>query len=307
MAEEYGKATVKGTKIRYQEVALDYVRISKFKIISLLDFVAISALLVAGGPSVSIQTILALFAAGTLASAGAEAFNAYLDRDIDSVMARTMKRPIPLGRINPPVRALQFGTVMITMATVISLTMLNVLSTAMILLGAFTYIVVYTIVLKRRTSWNIVLGGFAGSFAALAGWAAATDSISLPALLMAFLIFLWTPSHFWSLAVLTNRDYKTAGIPMLPAIVGEKKASKYIVLNTLLLIPFSLLFYVLGYSGLVYLTITSIVGLLLLITNIKMLKEPSMSNSWTAFKFSSPYLAIVFSAMVLDTLLRNWK
>jgi len=272
----------------------------------LLDFVAIAALLVAAGPNMSIQSLAvplaALFVAGTLSSAGAGAFNAYLDRDIDAVMARTMNRPIPLGRINPPIRALQFGVLMIGIAAVVSLTMLNLLSTAMILLGAFTYIVVYTIFLKRRTTWNIVLGGFAGSFAALAGWTAAGDSIGGPAILMALLIFLWTPSHFWSLAILTNRDYQKAGIPMLPAIVGEQKASRYIVLNTLLLIPFSLLFYFLGYNGILYLAITSVVGALLLVTNIKMLREPNKENSWTAFKFSSPYLAIVFTAMVLDTI-----
>ncbi|MCS4538109.1 MAG: heme o synthase [Thaumarchaeota archaeon] len=282
------------------------MRISKLKIVSLLDFVAIAALLVAAGPNMSIQSLAvplaALFVAGTLSSAGAGAFNAYLDRDIDAVMARTMNRPIPLGRINPPIRALQFGVLMIGIAAVVSLTMLNLLSTAMILLGAFTYIVVYTIFLKRRTTWNIVLGGFAGSFAALAGWTAAGDSIGGPAILMAFLIFLWTPSHFWSLAILTNRDYQKAGIPMLPAIVGEQKASRYIVLNTLLLIPFSLLFYFLGYNGILYLAITSVVGALLLVTNIKMLREPNKENSWTAFKFSSPYLAIVFTAMVLDTI-----
>jgi len=274
----------------------------------LLDFVAIAALLVATGPSMSVQSLavplVALFVAGTLSSAGAGAFNAYLDRDIDAVMARTMNRPIPLGRINPPIRALQFGVLMIGIAGVVSLTMLNLLSTAMILLGAFTYIVVYTIFLKRRTTWNIVLGGFAGSFAALAGWTAAGDSIAGPAILMALLIFLWTPSHFWSLAILTNRDYQKAGIPMLPAIIGEQKASRYIVLNTLLLIPFSLLFYFLGYNGVLYLAITSVVGALLLVTNIKMLKEPNKENSWTAFKFSSPYLAIVFTAMVLDTIFR---
>ena len=272
----------------------------------MLDFVAIAALLVAAGPTVSIQSLaiplVALFVAGTLSSAGAGAFNAYLDRDIDAVMARTMNRPIPLGRINPPIRALQFGVLMIGLAAFVSLTMLNLLSTAMILSGAFTYIVVYTILLKRRTTWNIVLGGFAGSFAALAGWTAAGNSIGGPAILMAFLIFLWTPSHFWSLAILTNRDYQKAGIPMLPAIVGEQRASRYIVLNTLLLIPFSLLFYFLGYNGILYLAITSVVGALLLVTNIRMLKEPNKENSWTAFKFSSPYLAIVFTAMVLDTI-----
>lgn len=290
----------------HYELATDYIRISKLKIVSLLDFVAIAALLVAAGPTVSIQSLaiplVALFVAGTLSSAGAGAFNAYLDRDIDAVMARTMNRPIPLGRINPPIRALQFGVLTIGLAAFVSLTMLNLLSTAMILLGAFTYIVVYTIFLKRRTTWNIVLGGFAGSFAALAGWTAAGNSIGGPAILMAFLIFLWTPSHFWSLAILTNRDYQKAGIPMLPAIVGEQKASRYIVLNTLLLIPFSLLFYFLGYNGILYLAITSVVGALLLVTNIRMLKEPNKENSWTAFKFSSPYLAIVFTAMVLDTI-----
>ena len=281
---------------------MDYVRISKLRIIFLLDFVAISALIVAGGLSLPLSVILGLLVAGTLSSAGASAINCYLDRDIDSIMSRTKGRPIPLGRLSPG-SALTYGIVMLALALTISFLTLNLVATSMILLGAFFYVAIYTVWLKRRTTWNIVIGGFAGSAAAFAGWAAATGTVGLQAILMGGLIFLWTPSHFWSLAVLNNKDYESAGVPMLPAVVGENKAVKFIGLNTLMLLPFSFLFIVLGFHGLIYALVASTAGALLLVTNIRMLMNVNASTAWTAFKYSSPYLAFVFLGMILDTLI----
>ncbi len=289
---------------------LDYVKISKPSIIFLLDFVAISALLVSYYSNVATSLfpplilIGSVLLAGTLASAGAAAINAYIDRDIDVLMLRTSKRPVPTGSV-PPKHALYFGIASLSLALVTATFLLNLVATFMIMLGAFIYIFVYSVWLKRRTPWNIVIGGSAGSAAALAGWTAVTPQLELmlPAVLMGVLVFLWTPSHFWSLAILTNRDYKAAGVPMLPVVVGESRAIKYVVMNTLLLIPFSLSFFFLGMQGLVYLLVASSTGALLLVTNIRMLRDRTHAAAWTSFKYSSPYLTFIFLGMVVDSIL----
>jgi len=181
----------------------------------------------------------------------------------------------------------------------------NVLGTFFIALGAVVYVPIYTIFLKPRTSWNIVLGGFAGSCAALAGWYAVTWSGAAVGWVLGAMVFVWTPSHFWSLAVLTEEDYSAIGIPMLPSVVGPEAASKYIVANTVLLIPVSLLlaFYLTGLGLLVYLAVAAVFGSLLLWTNIKLLRKPSKDNAWLAFKFSSPYLAVVLVAAMVAAVL----
>ncbi|HUK74818.1 MAG TPA: protoheme IX farnesyltransferase, partial [Nitrososphaerales archaeon] len=173
---------------------------------------------------------------------------------------------------------------------------LTPLATLFIGLGALVYVQVYTVWLKPRTSWNIVLGGFAGSCCALAGWYAVTTADPLIAWVLAALVFVWTPSHFWSLAVITEEDYSAAGIPMLPSVVGEKKAARFIVANTLLMIPISLLFflYLEGTGEVVYLVGALFFDALLLATNIKLLVAPTKANALLAFKASSPFLAVIF-------------
>lgn len=265
----------------------------------LLDLTAVAAFLVASGASLSLVKVLALLSAGSLASGGAAALNSYLDRDVDERMGRTKWRPIPKGVVQPR-QGLEFGLLLIAGGGLVSLYFLPLLATLFILLGAFIYVVFYTEWLKRRTTLNIVLGGSAGSCAPLAGWAAATGQVGLAAWLMALLVFVWTPSHFWGLAMRAVDDYSKAGIPMLPVVVGEKKAAQYIAANTLLLVPLSLVFFPLGVFGLVYLLIAGGFGFWLLIVDLKLAFDPSKSRAWTAFKVSSPYLAIVFLAMVLD-------
>src|SRR5947209_4308649 len=172
-----------------------------------------------------------------------------------------------------------------------------------ILLGAAIYVLFYTKYLKRRTSLNIVLGGSAGSCAPLAGWAAATGNLSNAApWLMALLVFVWTPSHFWALAMRAVSDYSKAGIPMLPVVVGEKKTAQYIAFNTFLLVPISLAFVLpsLGGFGIIYLVTAGLLGLGMVLVDLRLVANPTKAQAWTAFKFSSPYLAIVFLAMVLD-------
>jgi protoheme IX farnesyltransferase len=273
----------------------DYVRLIKPKIIPLLVLVALASAIIAARSIPSLLTLAGLFVAGTLSSGGALAINSYLEIDIDSKMKRTMGRPLPSKSV-PKRNALAFGVSLLALGIVVSYVTLNVYATLFIALGAIVYVPVYTVFLKPRTSWNIVLGGFAGSCAALAGWYAVTLSDPLIAWVLAALVFVWTPSHFWSLAVITEADYSAAGIPMLPSVVGSKRAAQFIVANTLLLIPISLLFYLYlaGTGELVYLVGAFVFDAGILATNIKLLLKPTKANAFLAFKFSSPYLAVIF-------------
>src|SRR6266849_6022876 len=272
----------------------------KPRIVYLLDFTALIAFLVAV-PSTNLLRLVAVLVAGTLASGGAGALNSYVDRDLDRVMGRTSWRPIPQGEVSP-VRALLFGLALISISGVISALFLPFLAGLFIVLGAAIYVLFYTKYLKRRTTLNIVLGGSAGSCAPLAGWAAATGQVgTIAPWLMALLVFVWTPSHFWGLAIRAVGDYSKAGIPMLPAVVGEKRAAQYIALNTFLLVPLSLVFVPLGLFGIAYLVVALVFGVWLLVTDLRLALNPTKALAWTAFKVSSPYLAIIFLAMILDS------
>ena len=278
-----------------------YYELMKPRIVYLLDFTALTAFLVAA-PSINLLRLVAVIVAGTLASGGAGALNCYLDRDVDRTMGRTSWRPIPQGEISPH-NALLFGLGLIGISAVISAVFLPLLAGLFIVLGAVIYVLFYTKYLKRRTTLNIVLGGSAGSCAPLAGWAAATGQLTaLAPWLMALLIFVWTPSHFWALAMRAVGDYSKAGIPMLPVLVGEKKTAQYIALNTFLLVPISLAFVLpsLGGFGIIYLVTAGLLGLGMILVDLRLVANPTKAQAWTAFKFSSPYLAIVFLAMVLD-------
>jgi protoheme IX farnesyltransferase len=271
----------------------------KPKIVELLDFTALIAFLIAT-PQINIVRLVAVLVAGTLASGGAGALNCYLDRDLDKSMRRTSRRPIPRGEV-APINALYFGLGLVTVSVLVSAIFLPVFATLFIILGAAIYVLFYTKWLKSRTTLNIVLGGSAGSCAPLAGWAAATGQVNVLApWLMALLVFVWTPSHFWALAMRQVDDYTETHVPMLPVVVGEKKTAQYIALNTLLLVPLSLALVPLSGFGLIYLTIASILGIGMILVDLKLVVNPTKLQAWTAFKFSSPYLAIVFMAMLLD-------
>ena len=283
----------------------DYVALTKPKIVWLLILVAIASAVIAARAVPPLITLVGLLFAGTLSSLGSLAMNSYLEIDVDSKMKRTRNRPLPAQRIIQPGRALAFALTLFGLGLAIAFVTLTPLATLFIALGAVVYVPIYTIWLKPRTTWNIVLGGFAGSCAALAGWYAVTASNPLIAWVLAALVFVWTPSHFWSLAVITEEDYSAAGIPMLPSVVGEKRAAKFIVANTLLLIPISLLFYLYlaGTGQFVYLVVALVFDLLLLATNIKLLMAPTKGNALLAFKFSSPYLAVIFVLACVSVLL----
>jgi protoheme IX farnesyltransferase len=217
----------------------DYIALTKPRIVALLIFTTLASLIVAR-PSVSLQTFLATLLGGTLAAAGASALNHYCDRDIDGTMSRTKNRPIPAGRISP-INALLFGLGLLLWSIFILLTLVNGLAALLALAGAIYYVLIYTLWLKRNTALNIIIGGGAGAMPVLVGWAAATGTLSLEALILFAIVFLWTPPHSWALAVLVNTDYERAHVPMMPVAYGVGVTRLQIVWYSLQLVILTLL------------------------------------------------------------------
>ena len=278
----------------------EYAEISKFRIVAVLNLVAITSLLAASNWQVSWETILSLFIAGTISSMGASALNHYYDRDIDSLMHRTRNRPIPSARLGSR-NALAYGLTLSIASVIIAYLTLNPMSASFIALGIFFYAIIYTAWLKRINVSNIVIGGFAGSCASYAGWVAVTGTLDLLGFLVGLLVFIWTPSHFWCLAIKNKEQSASAKVPMLPVLVGDKVAAKYVLVNTMVLVPYSIMLYFFG-LGILYLIITSIMGAMMLAYNFKLIRNPTKDIAWKVYKVSSPYLAIIFLALMFDTI-----
>ena len=281
--------------------AKEILEISKPRIVVLLVFTAITSMYAASkliGPELDYFDLLHIIVAGSLASAGSSALNHYYDKDIDSLMKRTSVRPIPSGRIRENT-VLFYGIAVSSISVIYSALTLNYVTTFFIALGIFFYVIIYTVWLKRSNSSNIVIGGFAGSAAAMAGWAGATGSMDILGFLVGFLVFVWTPSHFWCLAMKMKDEYSDAKVPMLPVLIGMEKTSKYILVNTLILLPYSLMLYAFG-LGIVYTVIAAVSGGLMLIYHYKLTKVPTSEFAWKAYKITAPYLAIIFIAVALD-------
>ena len=281
--------------------AKEILEISKPRIVVLLVFTAVTSMYAASklvGPDLSYWDLLHIVIAGSLASAGSSALNHYYDKDIDSLMKRTSIRPIPSGRIKEN-NVLFYGLAVSSISVIYSAFTLNYVTTFFIALGIFFYVIVYTVWLKRSNSSNIVIGGFAGSAAAMAGWSGATGSMDILGFLVGFLVFVWTPSHFWCLAMKMKDEYTEANVPMLPVLIGMEKTSKYILVNTLILLPYSLMLYAFG-LGIVYTVIAAVSGGLMLIYHYKLTQLPTSEFAWKAYKITAPYLAIIFIAVALD-------
>ncbi|MEX1157913.1 MAG: heme o synthase [Thermomicrobiales bacterium] len=286
------------TGLTVREAARDYLRVMKPGIIVLLLITTVGAMLVAG-PWPSIWLVLATMLGGALASGGASALNCYYDRDIDPVMARTRKRPLPTGRLTPA-QVRNFGLILSALAVVELWLLVNPLVALLALSGNLFYVMIYTRWLKRATPQNIVIGGAAGAFPPLVGWAAVTGTITLPALLLFAIIFYRTPPHFWSLALLKARDYERAGIPMLPVTHGAQHTRKMILLYSILLVGVTLLVVPAGGAGWLYLTLAIALGSIFVGLAARMYAEGTARLAWRLFKFSNYYLTLILAAMVLD-------
>jgi len=281
-----------------------YLALTKPRIMLLLLLTTAAAALIADRqhplPLGTLARVLpATLLGGALASGGAAALNCYLDRDMDAVMTRTRRRTLPSGLLRPG-QVLLFGTALILCAALVLLVLVNPLAAALALAGAFYYVVIYTLWLKRRTRQNIVIGGGAGALPPLVGWAAVTDGISLPAALLCVIIVLWTPAHFWALALLHRRDYAAVGVPMLPVVAGEPATRRLILLYTVLVVGASLTLYAVGAMGLLYLAAALALGGWFIYRACRVLRDAAAREARRLFLTSNLYLALLFVAMVID-------
>ncbi|CAN5322733.1 heme o synthase [soil metagenome] len=281
----------------------NYYELTKPKIWYLLVFTAFASALTASllfnvyVPPLTWILIIGGVAAG---SAAADTLTSYNDRDIDAIMERTKARPIPSGRISPK-NALMFGLILAVISLVFAW-LINIWAFALMIFGLFDNIIVYSKWLKRRSQTNIILGGFSGGAPALIGYVAVTTQNIEIGLVMAGLVFLWIPTHIWSLALHVKKDYTKARVPMLPVISGEKRSVRIIAGTTLMMVVFSILPFFFGQFGLIYLITASIFGVVTVLLSIWLLIKPSEKASWTVFKFSSPYLTALFIAFMVDAL-----
>jgi protoheme IX farnesyltransferase len=281
----------------------DYFALMKPRVMSLVVFTALTGLAVAPATMHPVIAFTALLCIAVGAGA-AGALNMWYDADIDARMVRTARRPVPMGRVKPG-EALAFGLTLAGFAVVTLGLMVNLLAAALLAFTIFFYAAIYTIWLKRSTPQNIVIGGAAGAFPPMIGWAAATGSLSLEPILLFLIIFFWTPPHFWALALYRREDYARAGVPMLPVVAGDEATRKQILLYTLILVPLGIAPWPLGYAGLLY-GVTSVVtgaAMVALAFQVRKERRPQDRASRNLFAFSILYLFLLFAVLLVE---RGW-
>lgn len=281
----------------------------KIRIVTLLVFTTVTAMVVAANGIPAINLLLPTIVAGICAAGGAGAMNQYIDRDMDGKMNRTSRRPIPSGRIEP-INALLFGMALVAWSVLILGIFVNWLAALLTFIGAVYYVGLYTLVLKRNTAINIVIGGGAGAIPVLVGWAAVTGTLAIEAWLLFAIVFYWTPPHSWALAILVNRDYAAAGVPMMPVARGEDTTRLQILLYSvqlvaITLIPAIALLMGIDVLGIFYLLAATLLGGGMIYMAVWLLCEPSKALAKATYKYSSTYLALLFLAMMIDRLLVN--
>lgn len=284
-----------------------YLESLKLRVGSFIGMAAVLGYLATVPSAPSLTALGLLFVTTLLAAGGAGALNHFLDRDLDALMPRTARRPLPSGRIRHEWHVVALGVGLLLLAVSVAVSRLHPLVGLHFFLGAFTYVVIYTIWLKRRTWLNVVIGGLAGSFAVMAGGSLARPELCLPPLLFAAVLFFWSPSHFWSLAIVYKKDYAGARIPMLPAVKGEAQTARSILLNTVGLLGSSFLPFALGFLGWAYLLVgVALGGGLLLVKNLQLVARPSDRRLALAnFHASNLFLLLLFLGVVADVLLKR--
>jgi protoheme IX farnesyltransferase len=283
----------------------DYLALLKPRVMSLVVFTALVGLLVAPGhvhPVIGFTALLCI----AIGAGASGALNMWYDADIDAVMTRTAKRPIPAGRVQPG-EALAFGTTLAAFSVLVLGVLVNWLAAALLAFTIFFYVFIYTMWLKRSTPQNIVIGGAAGAFPPMIGWAAVTGDVSLAPFLMFLIIFLWTPPHFWALSLLRADDYARAGVPMLPVVAGFDATRRQILIYTLILAPAGLSPTLFGFAGLVYGAVALICGAVMLVLAWRVYRDRTGPSAASAakklFAFSLLYVFVLFAALLADNLL----
>lgn len=279
----------------------DFISLLKPRVMSLVVFTGLIGMLIAPGhihPLIGFIAIICI----TFGSGASGAINMWYERELDAKMNRTKNRPLPQGRISPEA-ALDFAGILAVASVVIMAFAVNILSAFLLLCAILFYVFVYTIWLKPRTPQNIVIGGAAGAFPPLIGWAAVTGDVSLMPVLLFLITFLWTPPHFWALALYKNEDYKRAGIPMMPVIHGAAETKKQILIYSIILFIFSLLPSIISSAGFVYLAVASVMGLYFLYFALKLFFDPSEPNCKKMFGYSILYLFVIYLGVLIDKLI----
>ena len=280
----------------------DYVTLTKPRIMSLLLLTGACGMVVGAGGAPPAGRFAAAMAGLALACGGASALNHLLDRDLDRAMARTERRPVASGRV-APARALEFGLALSAASFVLLSAAVNPLTAVLALVGNLFYVLVYTRILKRTTPQNIVIGGAAGAVPPLVGWAAATGSLTVPALALFAVVFVWTPPHFWALAILIKRDYQAAGVPMLPVVRGDRATARRILAYTLALVPVTLVPVATGTLGSAYAAAALVLGGGFAVLAWRLARETTSRRAGVLFHYSLAYLALLYVAMAADALL----
>jgi heme o synthase len=269
----------------------------------LLIFTTVTAMVIAAqGKALPPKILLATILGGSLAAAGASTLNQYIDRDMDGQMSRTKHRPIPSGRV-APVNALIFGFGLLAWSALILGLIVNWLTAGLAVLGAVYYVVVYTILLKRNTVVNILIGGGAGAIPVLVGWAAVTGTLAPQAFILFAIIFYWTPPHSWALALLVNTDYERANVPMMPVARGAEVTRIQILLYSVQLVVLTLLPMPFRMLGAFYLVVAVLLGAGLLFESVRLIRETTKAAARRTYKYTTMYLAFLFLAMILDQVL----
>ena len=280
----------------------DFIELLKPRVMSLVIFTALTGLVVAPG---SLHPVLAAISLLCIAvGAGASgALNMWYDADIDAKMVRTANRPIPAGRVSPG-EALAFGLVLSAFSVLVLGLVANWLAAGLLAFTIFFYAVVYTIWLKRWTPQNIVIGGAAGAFPPMIGWAAVTGSVSVESIVLFLIIFFWTPPHFWALALIKSEDYARAGVPMLPVVAGEAETRRQILIYTVLLAPLGMAPYFLGFAGMAYAATALVGGLAMLWLAVEIFRKreggPARKAAGRMFAFSIVYLFALFAVLLVE-------
>ena len=292
LSDQTGSSASKGAEVR------DFVRLLKPRVMSLVVFSGFAGLFVAPG---SIHPFLAAVAVLCIAvgAGAAGAIHMWFDRDIDAIMVRTRGRPIPRGKVAPD-DALAFGTVLSLGSVLIMALAVNYVAAGLLAVAILFYVFIYTMWLKRSTPQNIVIGGAAGAFPPMIGWAAVTGGVSLESVVLFGLIFLWTPPHFWALALYRRGDYADAGVPMLPVVAGVRETKKQMFIYTILLFPCAIAPYWLGVAGPLYGMAAAVLGGLFVLSSIAVWRDESDKSAKRMFGYSIFYLFALFGAMILD-------
>jgi heme o synthase len=282
-----------------------YFLLTKPRVIELLLVTTLPAMVLAAGRLPSLTLMGAVLLGGALAAGGANTVNCWIERDRDRVMKRTRHRPLPAGRI-APARALAFGVVLEAGAFLWLWTTVNLLAASLSVSAMLFYVFVYTIWLKPRSPQNIVIGGAAGAVPVLVGWAAVTGTIDAPAWVLFAIVFFWTPPHFWALSLRYQDDYAAAGIPMLPVVSGVTRAVRQIVLYSVLVVAITLSLFWFEAMGVVYFAAAVGLGAAFVWQALSLRRDATPQRAMRLFTFSNTYLALLFGAIALDTLIRAY-